>query len=1709
MRGDVNKDSPEAFSDHIPGNWSSHPAAMSRQRPVLILISLLPIAVFLLCGAFVLTDFDSWVGMFRHASVVLLVAGSVVSFSFGAMTTLLTLRIVGRVNAHRKVGLHGRDELPMPLGMMLAFGFFWLVPWALSCFRNWLWDGPYFGVIQFALNLMCFLPFVGILLLAILSGPPTDAETGRSRSKCLAAVGFLFLSLAALSLVTDFQSFLLKCWPDLGGLFGHLDRAVFRLISFATLFPLSMVFIYLWQLVWRVKKSVPKEDGGGKSEVKSGEVESAVQVATPRTLPPCAAELREHLPEGVTLDEDIALRPIAPSGEWSELSHDLVRADRWRFFMDGLTPTEDQVGFFERFAESYDEAIRQFLDGEYDGHFASKSDLLLYGVEGSGRTEALSAVALYSALGRGQRVLYVVPSKSVAKNISTRLNARLKSLSLNCYLSVERLIADDVRSWNENGVPSVLVATPSEVEKAFFGFDNVHDDKAKKAIERVLPTIGVVLVDDFLEYEMPVRAHLAFILRKIKLVDACQGLMPQFVVAIGNMSQNEGLNRLGKDLFGDEGYAPDKNARRLRPRWCRDFWYGALRVKSGLSLDVACSAIVEACLRNDCKALLYRKNKCASDGIALKSDAEGRFLAISNINEIHANAPAPDWVLYLSLTCGDAGSALRLSLPDDPAGTDSVFLRIYSEDEITEHRRDELVLIPDQTAVPLRMHHLLEILPFVPEAQPISDDIWKRFGVSVENPCVRKATGANRAGETSDIRWEYDSLFGKDALQYSDRAIWPYYVLLSKLGVLRQAWLGEGLEMLPESRLNLWCDGECLKNGRRQLVLAEELAKIRGGVARSRIFWKDAEGAPLGYSDAVHLQELVLPRDGETCVIRDLIPRGDGKPDDCAFGAVADPQKGEDIDAVIGVRNLKWTVPLDGLFVRSVMSDVEKSCAYFMVERKSGADFRIDGAVCGLITRLGRGNMSAHMDYSYEAYLSCLVLAPTIDYSKNDASSAEKKHSGGAERYVRKCMAGRWSTRQEDGFSPALTYALTIAFQERIAGFSYFSALPAFYIEGREGSVGRVVLWFVEPVSSGRMVYPLVRDWMQKRPSFDRDIFERAKEILMKYRQARELRVLSRVAYLNDEISDGDLSAAIQVLDMMLEASVRADYERRRLEEIERENKERRAEKEIEDRRDIARVTDGYTKEEREFDQCVVGAITKFETEIDVLRFVTEYRWSKAKISEMFNDVLWNHPELFYVGKYGYHYQWTKDSGGKYVRFIIKDILYEIGPGDVVKCRAELEKATAKALEMASRAKGGLVGKVRALHDFIITACDYDHAAADDDDSDTTYARSAYSVLVRHRAVCEGYTMAFRYLLHRIGVRSEEILSDAMEHCWNYVLIHGRWYHVDVTWDDNGRQYHGNGEVSYRYFLLSDAAMKARKHHDWSTRGLPPATDSWYDNYVWDVNGASGQGGTGQDDKVTENLLEKYRGHVAFRAQNRGCSLSCRGKIVIRVFFVDDSASSWDEAAKDAFKRVVFLAAECLVNGAKDENLKIEVVPAYSDKTVSCEVMSTGTSGQWIAEIFGLAYSSELVADQNRFRRVIGCDESPIVFAFNKDFRSCARSSESGAVGRRDDFEWSMVSYRPDDGVESIERTLVHELLHQFGAIDLYYPKRVSEAADDYLKGSVMRSGTKIDDLTKVLIGWRTTLSPKAIKFLEATKDITEKQIENALEQEWKKKWRG
>ena len=71
--------------------------------------------------------------------------------------------------------------------------------------------------------------------------------------------------------------------------------------------------------------------------------------------------------------------------------------------------------------------------------------------------------------------------------------------------------------------------------------------------------------------------------------------------------------------------------------------------------------------------------------------------------------------------------------------------------------------------------------------------------------------------------------------------------------------------------------------------------------------------------------------------------------------------------------------------------------------------------------------------------------------------------------------------------------------------------------------------------------------------------------------------------------------------------------------------------------------------------------------------------------------------------------------------------------------------------------------------------------------------------------VCNGYAMATFYLCNKAGVETRFIRGiggndTKVNHAWNAVKIDGKWYNIDVTWDDKG----GFG-ISYEYFLKSDA----------------------------------------------------------------------------------------------------------------------------------------------------------------------------------------------------------------------------------------------------------------------------------------------------------------
>ncbi|WP_128658194.1 transglutaminase domain-containing protein [Paenibacillus sp. 598K] len=125
--------------------------------------------------------------------------------------------------------------------------------------------------------------------------------------------------------------------------------------------------------------------------------------------------------------------------------------------------------------------------------------------------------------------------------------------------------------------------------------------------------------------------------------------------------------------------------------------------------------------------------------------------------------------------------------------------------------------------------------------------------------------------------------------------------------------------------------------------------------------------------------------------------------------------------------------------------------------------------------------------------------------------------------------------------------------------------------------------------------------------------------------------------------------------------------------------------------------------------------------------------------------------------------------------------------------------------------------KVKAIHDWIVLNVAYD---------ESLQSYTAYEALSNGQAVCQGYSLLAYKLLRAADVpnRIVEGTVDTGNHAWNLVNVNGAWYHLDTTWDDPVPD--RPGEVSYAYYLKTDAAM--RRDHGW-TRSYPAATTTYAD----------------------------------------------------------------------------------------------------------------------------------------------------------------------------------------------------------------------------------------------------------------------------------------
>lgn len=125
--------------------------------------------------------------------------------------------------------------------------------------------------------------------------------------------------------------------------------------------------------------------------------------------------------------------------------------------------------------------------------------------------------------------------------------------------------------------------------------------------------------------------------------------------------------------------------------------------------------------------------------------------------------------------------------------------------------------------------------------------------------------------------------------------------------------------------------------------------------------------------------------------------------------------------------------------------------------------------------------------------------------------------------------------------------------------------------------------------------------------------------------------------------------------------------------------------------------------------------------------------------------------------------------------------------------------------------------KILTFHDYIINKTKYDSDFAktiNQDLPNTDFSpNKASGLLKNHLAICSGYADTMAIFLNKLGIPNYKIANET--HVWNYVLIDGKWLHLDLTWDDPVTDT-GEDILIHDYFLITTVELhnnEAHEHH--------------------------------------------------------------------------------------------------------------------------------------------------------------------------------------------------------------------------------------------------------------------------------------------------------
>ncbi|MBQ8568239.1 MAG: chitobiase/beta-hexosaminidase C-terminal domain-containing protein [Oscillospiraceae bacterium] len=208
-------------------------------------------------------------------------------------------------------------------------------------------------------------------------------------------------------------------------------------------------------------------------------------------------------------------------------------------------------------------------------------------------------------------------------------------------------------------------------------------------------------------------------------------------------------------------------------------------------------------------------------------------------------------------------------------------------------------------------------------------------------------------------------------------------------------------------------------------------------------------------------------------------------------------------------------------------------------------------------------------------------------------------------------------------------------------------------------------------------------------------------------------------------------------------------------------------------------------------------------------------------LNYVFELLRFENPQFFWLLD-SYQYYYENDTGLAYS--ICPE--YEYTKTQSKKMQASIDKKVT-ALRKKLRSCKTEYEKVLKIHDEIVNTTVYVYTG-------DFKQHNIYGTLVEKKAVCQGYANAFSYFcqlegIQCVNVNGTAVGNDTEWHEWNRVKVDGKWYNMDVTWDDPV----GTPQILlHDYFLITDKQLdKDHVSLDWFPFGKNQKATSTSLNY--------------------------------------------------------------------------------------------------------------------------------------------------------------------------------------------------------------------------------------------------------------------------------------